>query len=65
MQSTDSPMGLMSQAGQETDDDDIIRWMKKNGIELTRENYLEIAYMGDEIPADLDEMDLPAQIRKT
>ena len=48
-----------------TETDGIITMMQKNGIELTRENYLELAYFGeppDELSAE-EEADLPVQFR--
>jgi hypothetical protein len=59
---TDLPVESMSQAGH---DDHILNWLEKNGMELTRENYLAIAYPDGDVPTDLDEADLPEQIRNT
>ena len=46
--------------------DDVLEGMKRNGVPLTRKNYLDIAYMGNP-PAELDaeaEAALPPQFRK-
>ena len=48
------------------EDDSVIDFMKEHGISLTRENYLEVAYMGTP-PAELDaeaEAALPPQFRR-
>ena len=45
--------------------DDILKFMVEKGVPLTRENYLEIAYMGNP-PIELDaeeEFDLPEQFQ--
>ena len=45
--------------------DHILEWMKKNNVPLTRENYLEIAYMGDDPNLDAEaEAALPEEIRR-
>lgn len=47
-------------------EDAVLEFMKQNGIPMTREDYLEIAYMGNP-PAELDaeeEAQLPEQFRK-
>jgi hypothetical protein len=42
-----------------------IAWMQKNGIEVTRENYLFYAYLGDppEVLGPEEEADLPEELR--
>jgi hypothetical protein len=42
-----------------------LEYMKKNGIPLTRENYLALAYLGD-VPEKLgaeEEFEIPEEIR--
>lgn len=44
----------------------VLEYMKKHNIPLTRENYLEVAYMGTP-PVELDaeeEMALPPELQK-
>jgi hypothetical protein len=43
-----------------------IAWMQKNGIEVTRENYLFHAYLGDppEVLGPEEEADLPEELRE-
>lgn len=36
-----------------TTKDTVLEFMERNGIELTRENYLQLAYMG-EVPDEID-----------
>ena len=49
--------------------DATLEWMKELDLPLTRENYLDVAYLGD--PPDEDEQDaefeksLPKEIRKS
>ena len=43
-------------------EDPVITWMKKNGIEVTRENYIDIAYMGD--PPPEEEIELPEELQE-
>jgi hypothetical protein len=44
--------------------DIVLDWMKKNDVPLTRENYLYVAYMGDEPDLDAEgESMLPPEIR--
>lgn len=46
--------------------DHVLNWLRKEGIPVTRANYLAIAYLGDppkELSAE-EEADLPKQIRK-
>jgi len=40
----------------------VLEWMKENQVPLTKENYLHINYMGQEIPDGADE-DLPAELK--
>jgi hypothetical protein len=43
-----------------------VNWMKKNGIPVTRENYLDFAYLGNP-PEELgpeEEAELPEEISK-
>jgi hypothetical protein len=44
--------------------DHVLNFMIRNGVELTRENYLEIAYMGNppELDAEAESM-LPEQFQ--
>ena len=42
--------------------DFVIEWMKEDKIPLTKENYLHIAYMGQETPEGAEE-DLPPEIQ--
>ena len=45
--------------------DPVLEWMKNQGIKLTRENYLAIAYMGDDPKLDAEgEANLPKQFRR-
>ena len=47
-------------------EDGTIAWLKKHNYPLTRENYLEVAYLGDvpnPFPAELESM-LPEQFRR-
>lgn len=39
----------------------VIEWMRRNHIPLTKENYLHIAYMGQEIPEGAEE-NLPPEV---
>jgi hypothetical protein len=46
-------------------DDMVLRWMIEKGVPLTRENYLDIAYLGappDEIGGEI-EAEIPWEIR--
>jgi hypothetical protein len=45
--------------------DATLEYMKKNGIEINRENYLTLAYLGDvpELDAESESM-LPPEIQK-
>jgi hypothetical protein len=36
-------------------------WMKSNNVPLTRENYLQVAYMGQPLTEDA-EVEIPAEI---
>jgi hypothetical protein len=44
--------------------DCIVAYMKENGIEITRQNYLDLAFLGDvpELDAEAESM-LPPEIR--
>jgi hypothetical protein len=47
-------------------EDPVLRWMTENGVPLTRESYLNVAYMGDP-PKTLgpeQEAELPEQFQK-
>ena len=39
----------------------VVEWMRKKKIPLTKENYLQIEYLGQEIPPEA-EHDLPPEI---
>jgi hypothetical protein len=46
-------------------DDIVLAWMKKEGVPLTRETYLQIAYMGD-VPEEIGgeiEASIPWEIK--
>lgn len=46
--------------------DPILRWMMENGVSLTRESYLNVAYMGNP-PKELgpeEEAELPEQFQR-
>jgi hypothetical protein len=45
--------------------DSVIEFMKKHGIPMTRENYLDVAYMGTppEVLDAEEEMNLPEQFQ--
>jgi hypothetical protein len=46
--------------------DGLLKLMRSFNIRITRENYLDLAYMGD-VPAELSaeqEADLPPEVRK-
>jgi len=46
--------------------DDMLRWMERNGVELTRSNYLTAAFLG-QAPEHLDgehEAELPSRFQK-
>ncbi len=50
-----------------SEDDPLVQIMKDHGIPITRENYLDLAYMG-EAPEQLgaeQEADLPPSLQKT
>ena len=44
--------------------DDVMAWMEKYGIPVTRDNYIEVAFMGSGLPEGYDEDDLPEEVRK-
>ena len=51
---------------QSGESDPVLQWRKKHGMPLTREDYLEVAYMG-EIPEDWGpelEAELPEQFQR-
>ena len=50
-----------------TENNALSRLMNRLGIPVTRENYLDLAFMGDapEEPSHEHEADLPAHIRKS
>ncbi len=57
----------MPRNGSNDDDDPLVRVMKRYNIPITRENYLDLAYMG-EAPEQLgaeQEADLPPSLQKT
>jgi hypothetical protein len=48
-----------------TRDDPLLALMRHYGIPVTRENYLELAYMGDEVELDAEtESYLPLEIQE-
>ena len=47
---------------QTTPPDYVLEWMKKNKVPLTKENYLQINYMGQEVPPEADQ-DLPPELK--
>lgn len=54
--------GSSSQSGSK---DPVVEYLKKNNTPLTRENYLQVAYLGDppkELDAEVEAM-LPEEIR--
>ena len=50
----ESETQLGSRSDDEGVDDHLLNWMQKNGVPLTRENYLELNYP-DGVPDELDE----------
>lgn len=57
----------MNQAMNEIAPDPVLEWMKANDVPLTRENYLNLAYMGDppeELSAE-EESELPTQFQRS
>lgn len=44
--------------------DAVLEWMKKNDVPLTREAYIDVAFMGDGLPEGYDEDDLPPEVRE-
>jgi hypothetical protein len=41
----------------------VVEWMKENNVPLTRGNCLHISYMGQEVPDEEDEENLPPEVR--
>ena len=41
---------------------DLVRWMQENDIPVTRDNYIELAYLGD--PPPIDEIDFPEELQE-
>lgn len=54
----------MTQPGTNSDDP-LVVWMQKNNIPLTRDNYIDVAYMGEPPEWD-DELEaaLPAELQR-
>lgn len=44
--------------------DYVLEWMKEHNVPLTRENYLHINYLGQEIPPGAEE-NLPEELQST
>ncbi len=42
--------------------DYVLAWMRAHKVPLTKENYLHINYMGQEIPEGAEEYDIPREI---
>lgn len=54
---------LQKPAEQEDNPDFVVELLRKTGLPVTRENYLDLAYP-DGVPDDLDETSLPQELRQ-